>query len=53
MDLAPRIRVNAVSPGAIASHGMAAVTGNPEVKAAMENAIPLRCLGDPEHIAAR
>ena len=51
-DLSPRIRVNAVAPGAILTEALEFVAANPEVKAAIENGTPLRRLGEPEDIAA-
>lgn len=51
-DLAPRIRVNAVAPGAILTEALEVVAANPEVKAAIEAGTPLHRLGEPEDIAA-
>ena len=51
-DLAPRIRVNAVAPGAILTEALEVVAKNPEIKAAMEAGTPLRRLGEPDDIAA-
>ena len=50
-DLAPRIRVNGIAAGAIATSALDIVLTNPDLKAAMENATPLRRLGEPEEIA--
>jgi len=51
-DLSPRIRVNAVAPGAILTEALEVVAANPEIKAAIEDATPLRRLGEPDDIAA-
>jgi len=51
-DLNPRIRVNAVAPGAIMTEALEVVAANPELKAAIENATPLRRLGEPDDIAS-
>jgi 7-alpha-hydroxysteroid dehydrogenase len=51
-DLNPRIRVNAVAPGAILTEALEVVAANPELKASIENATPLRRLGLPDDIAA-
>jgi 7-alpha-hydroxysteroid dehydrogenase len=51
-DLNPRIRVNAVAPGAILTEALEVVAANPEIKAAIEAGTPLRRLGEPDDIAA-
>lgn len=51
-DLNPKIRVNAVAPGAILTEALEVVASNPELRASIENATPLRRLGAPEDIAA-
>ena len=51
-DLAPKIRVNAISPGAILTSALDVVAGNEALRTAMEQATPLRRLGDPDDVAA-
>ncbi|WP_461097358.1 SDR family oxidoreductase [Streptomyces bullii] len=51
LDLAPRIRVTAIEPGSIATSVLDGVS-TPEIIEKLESAIPLRRMGDPEHIAA-
>jgi 7-alpha-hydroxysteroid dehydrogenase len=51
-DLNPRIRVNAVAPGAVLTEALEVVASNPAVKSALEQVTPLRRLGVPEDIAA-
>lgn len=51
-DLNPRIRVNAVAPGAILTEALEIVAADPTLKASIENATPLRRLGEPDDIAA-
>jgi 7-alpha-hydroxysteroid dehydrogenase len=52
IDLAPRIRVNAVSVGAVATSALDIVLTNAELRAKMEQATPLHRIGDPEDVAA-
>jgi 7-alpha-hydroxysteroid dehydrogenase len=51
MDLAPRVRVNAIAPGSIATAALETVLGG-DIEARMIAATPLHRLGDPEDIAA-
>jgi 7-alpha-hydroxysteroid dehydrogenase len=51
-DLAPLIRVNAISPGSIATSALEIVSGSPELKAELESKTPLGRIGVPEEIAA-
>jgi 7-alpha-hydroxysteroid dehydrogenase len=51
-DLAPRIRVNAISPGSIATSALEIVSGTPELKDELESKTPLGRIGLPEEIAA-
>lgn len=52
VELNPRIRINAVAPGAVLTEALAAVADQPEIKEAIEQATPLRRLGRSEDIAA-
>jgi 7-alpha-hydroxysteroid dehydrogenase len=51
-DLAPKIRVNAISVGSVATSALEIVVGNPELRAKMEAATPLKRIGEAEDIAA-
>jgi 7-alpha-hydroxysteroid dehydrogenase len=51
-DLSPRIRVNAVAVGSTATSALDIVMQSDELRLAMEEATPLRRIGDPEDIAA-
>lgn len=51
-DLSPRIRVNAIAPGAILTSALDIVAGNEQLRTQIEQATPLRRLGDPADIAA-
>jgi 7-alpha-hydroxysteroid dehydrogenase len=51
-DLAPRVRVNAIAVGSIATSALQIVTDTDELREAMEAATPLRRIGDPDEIAA-
>jgi 7-alpha-hydroxysteroid dehydrogenase len=51
-DLAPRIRVNAIAVGSVATSALEIVLGSQELRTRMEQAIPLRRIGDPEEVAA-
>jgi len=51
-DLAPRIRVNAVAPGAIATSALDGVLTNPRIEEAMVAGTPMRRIGDPEEVAS-
>ncbi|MCB0949941.1 MAG: SDR family oxidoreductase, partial [Mycobacterium sp.] len=52
LDLAPRIRVNAIAPGSILTSALDIVASNEDLRTPMEQATPLRRLGDPLDIAA-
>ena len=51
-DLNPRIRVNAIAVGAVATSALDIVMSNDELRGQMEAATPLGRIGDPEEIAA-
>ena len=50
-DLAPRIRVNAIAVGSVATSALDIVVDNPELRARMEAATPLHTIGDAADIA--
>jgi 7-alpha-hydroxysteroid dehydrogenase len=52
MDLAPRIRVNAIAVGSVATSALEVVLTNDELRTTMEESTPLRRIGEPEDIAA-
>ncbi len=52
IDLAPRVRVNAVAAGAVATSALEIVTGDEGLRTQMEDNTPLGRIGDPEDIAA-
>jgi len=51
-DLAPRIRVNAIAVGSIATSALEIVVNDEGLRTSMEAATPLHAIGEPEHIAA-
>jgi len=51
-DLAPKIRVNAIAVGSVATSALDVVLDDDAMRGAMEAATPLRAIGDPGHIAA-
>jgi 7-alpha-hydroxysteroid dehydrogenase len=51
-DLAPRVRMNAIAVGSVATSALDIVMSNDEMRTGIENATPLRRLGAPEDIAA-
>jgi 7-alpha-hydroxysteroid dehydrogenase len=51
-DLAPRIRVNAIAVGSIATSALEIVLDDDDLRTTMEQGTPLRRIGDPEEIAA-
>ncbi|WP_459547137.1 SDR family oxidoreductase [Nocardia sp. X0981] len=50
-DLCPRIRVNAIAPGSIATSALEIVAADENLRGAVEKATPLRRIGDPADIA--
>jgi 7-alpha-hydroxysteroid dehydrogenase len=51
-DLSPRIRVNAIAVGSVATSALEIVTSDDGLRTTMEQGTPLRRIGDPEEIAA-
>jgi len=51
-DLAPRVRVNAIAVGSVATSALAIVLTSDEIRGRMEQATPLRRIGSAEEIAA-
>jgi 7-alpha-hydroxysteroid dehydrogenase len=51
-DLAPRIRVNAVAVGSVATSALDVVLTNDELRTRMERATPLRRIGTADEVAA-
>jgi 7-alpha-hydroxysteroid dehydrogenase len=51
-DLAPRVRVNAIAVGSVATSALDIVLGDEGMRTEMEQATPLRAIGEPDHIAA-
>jgi 7-alpha-hydroxysteroid dehydrogenase len=51
-DLAPRIRVNAIAVGAAATSALDIVLTDDDLRGQMEQATPLRRIGDPQEVAA-
>lgn len=50
-DLCPRVRVNAIAVGSVATSALEVVTSDDEIRTKMEEAVPLGRLGDPDDIA--
>ena len=51
LDLAPRVRVNAVAPGTIETPLIADALADDQIRAAIEATTPLRSIGDPGDVA--
>jgi 7-alpha-hydroxysteroid dehydrogenase len=52
LDLAPKVRVNAIAVGSVATSALDIVMTNDELRTTMEGNTPLGRIGDPEEIAA-
>jgi 7-alpha-hydroxysteroid dehydrogenase len=52
LDLAPAVRVNAVAVGAVATSALDIVMNDEALRTQMEQATPLRRIGEPEDVAA-
>jgi 7-alpha-hydroxysteroid dehydrogenase len=50
-DLSPKVRVNAISVGSVATSALEVVLGNEQMRTEMENATPLRRIGAAEDVA--
>lgn len=51
-DLAPKIRVNAIAVGSVATSALDIVLDDDAMRTTMEQATPLKAIGQPDHIAA-
>ena len=51
-DLSPRVRVNAIAVGSVATSALQIVVEDDGLRGQMEQATPLRRIGDPDEIAA-
>ncbi|MDP3712195.1 MAG: SDR family oxidoreductase [Mycobacteriales bacterium] len=51
-DLSPKVRVNAIAVGSIATSALEMVVNDDGLRTAMEQNTPLRRIGDPDEIAA-
>ncbi|MEU7863799.1 SDR family oxidoreductase [Nonomuraea sp. NPDC049141] len=51
-DLAPRVRVNAIAVGAVATSALDIVMTDENLRTQMEQATPLKRIGEPEDVAA-
>ena len=52
VDLAPRIRVNAIDVGSVHTSALDVVARDEKIRTSMEQATPLRRLGHPDEVAA-
>ena len=51
-DLSPKVRVNAIAVGSVATSALEIVTGDEGLRTTMEQNTPLQRIGDPDEIAA-
>jgi len=51
-DLAPKVRVNAIAVGSVATSALDVVLHDDAMRGQMESATPMRAIGEPDHIAA-
>jgi len=51
-DLAPKVRVNAIAVGGVATAALESVLTNDAIRAQMEAGTPMRRIGEPEDVAA-
>ncbi len=51
-DLAPKVRVNAIAVGSVATSALDIVMNDDGMRSQMEAVTPLHAIGDPDHIAA-
>ena len=51
-DLAPRVRINAIAVGSVATSALEVVVANDDMRTGIENATPMRRLGTTDDIAA-
>jgi 7-alpha-hydroxysteroid dehydrogenase len=51
-DLAPKVRVNGIAVGSVATSALQTVLDTPEIHDEMVRRTPLKRLGDPDDIAA-
>jgi len=51
-DLAPRVRINAIAVGSVATSALQIVMGNDEIRGQMERNTPLGRIGDADDVAA-
>ncbi|MEV6900133.1 SDR family oxidoreductase [Amycolatopsis sp. NPDC051372] len=52
VDLAPKVRVNAICVGSVLTSALELVAGNEEIRVKMENATPLQRIGSADDVAS-
>ncbi|WP_432851564.1 SDR family oxidoreductase [Amycolatopsis sp. CA-161197] len=52
VDLAPKVRVNAISVGSVLTSALELVAGNEEIRVKMESATPLQRIGSADDVAS-